>query len=137
MKLFYLFDLFRTRNLVALQILACPVGHLCLSSPSPSKEKKFDIILLPASMVSSKNVRKQWLMLPMMMIMSAQSLAVDPRLLIDFNPNQPKKTNFILSSLWTLLQIGKLLLRNHLPQKIWRSVMNHPQQRPFLLTLHS
>ena len=58
MKLFYLFDLFRTRNLVALQILARPVGPLCLSSLSPSKEKKFDIISLPASMVSSKNVRK-------------------------------------------------------------------------------
>ena len=136
MKLFYLFDLFRTRNLVALQILARLVGHLCLSSPSPSKEKKFDIILLPASMVSSKNVRKQWLMLPMMMIMSAQSLAVDLKLLIDFNPNKPKKANFILSSLCTLLQIGKLPLRIHLPRKIWRSAMNHPQQRPFLSTLH-
>ena len=58
MKLFYLFDLFRTRNLVALQILARPVGLLCLSSLSPSKEKKFDIISLLASMASSKNVRK-------------------------------------------------------------------------------
>ena len=58
MKLFYLFDLFRTRNLVALQILARLVGPLCLSSLSPSKEKKFDSILLPASMASSKNVRK-------------------------------------------------------------------------------
>ena len=58
MKLFYLFDLFRTRNLVALQILACPVGPLCLSSLSPSKEKKFDIISLPASMASSENVQK-------------------------------------------------------------------------------
>ena len=58
MKLFYLFDLFRTKNLVALQILACPVGHLCLSSISPSKEKKFNIISLPASMASRKNVRK-------------------------------------------------------------------------------
>ena len=58
MKLFYLFDLFRTKNLVALQILARPVGPLCLSSLSPSKEKKFDIVSLPASMASSKNVRK-------------------------------------------------------------------------------
>ena len=58
MKLFYLFDLFRTKNLVVLQILARPVGPLYLSSLSPSKEKKFDIILLPASMASSKNVRK-------------------------------------------------------------------------------
>ena len=58
MKLFYLFDLFWTRNLVALQILARPVGPLCLSSLSPSKEKKFDIISLPVSMASSKNVRK-------------------------------------------------------------------------------
>ena len=41
-----------------LQILARPVGPLCLSSLSPSKEKKFDIILLPASMAFSKNVRK-------------------------------------------------------------------------------
>ena len=57
-KLFYLFDLFRTRNLVALQILACPMGHLCLSSLSPSKEKKFDIISVPTSMASSKNVWK-------------------------------------------------------------------------------
>ena len=57
MKLFYLFDLFRTRNLVALQILARPVGLLCLS-PLSSKEKKFDIISLLASMASSKNVRK-------------------------------------------------------------------------------
>ena len=57
MKLFYLFDLFRTRNLVALQILARPVGLLCLSSLSP-KEKKFDIISLLASMASSKIVRK-------------------------------------------------------------------------------
>ena len=46
----------------------------------------------------------------MMMIMSAQSLTVDPRLLIDFNPNQLKKANFILSSFWTFLQIGKLFL---------------------------
>ena len=58
MKLFYLFNLFQTRNLVALQILARPVGHLCLSSLSLSKEKKFNIISLPASMASSKNVRK-------------------------------------------------------------------------------
>ena len=58
MKLFYLFELFRTRNLVALQILARPVGPLCLSSLSPSKEEKFDIISLPALMASSKNVRK-------------------------------------------------------------------------------
>ena len=58
MKLFYLFDLFQTRNLVALQILARPVGPLCLSSLSPSKEKKFNIISLPASMASSKNVQK-------------------------------------------------------------------------------
>ena len=66
MKIFYLFDLFRTRNLVAPQILAHPVGqilarpveYLCLSSLSPSKEKKFDIISLPASMASSKNVQK-------------------------------------------------------------------------------
>ena len=58
MKLFYLFDLFQTRNLVVLRILVCPVGHLCLSFLSPSKEKKFDIILLPASMASSKNVLK-------------------------------------------------------------------------------
>ena len=57
MKLFYLFDLFRTRKLVALQILARPVGHLCLSSHSPSKKEIF-IILLPTSMASSKNVRK-------------------------------------------------------------------------------
>ena len=57
MKLFYLFDLFQTRNLVVLQILACPVGHLCLSSHSPSK-KEILIILLPTSMASSKNVRK-------------------------------------------------------------------------------
>ena len=41
-----------------LQILACPIGHLCLSSISPSKENKFDIILLPASMASSMNVQK-------------------------------------------------------------------------------
>ena len=34
------------------------MGPLYLSSLSPSKEKKFDIILLPASMASSKNVRK-------------------------------------------------------------------------------
>ena len=34
------------------------MGHLYLSSLSPSKEKKFDIILLPTSMASSKNVRK-------------------------------------------------------------------------------
>ena len=127
MKIFYLFDLFRTRNLVAPQILAHPVGqilarpveYLCLSSLSPSKEKKFDIISLL-----------------MMMIMLAQSLAVDPRLLINFNPNLPKKANFILSSLWILLQIGKLPLRIHLSRKIWRSVMNRPQQRPFLSTLH-
>ena len=119
MKLFYLFDLFRTRNLVALQILARPVGPLYLSSLSPSKEKKFDIISLL-----------------MMMIMLAQSLAVDPRLLINFNPYQPKKANFILPSLWTLLQIRKLPLRIHLSRKIWRSVMNRPQQRPFLSTLH-
>ena len=58
MKLFYLFELFRTRNIVALQSLAHPVGHLCLSSLSPSKEKKFDIISLPASIAFSKNVRK-------------------------------------------------------------------------------
>ena len=53
-----MFDLFRTRNLVALQILARLVGPLCFSFLSPSKEKKFDIISLLASMASSKNVRK-------------------------------------------------------------------------------
>ena len=58
MKLFYLFDLFRTEEFSSPQILACPVGHLCLSSLSPSKEKKFDIISLSVSMASSKNVRK-------------------------------------------------------------------------------
>ena len=56
MKLFYLFDLFQTRNLVVLQILARLVEPLCLLSLS--KEKKFDIILLPTSMASSENVRK-------------------------------------------------------------------------------
>ena len=34
------------------------MGHLYLSSISPSKENKFDIILLPALMASSKNVWK-------------------------------------------------------------------------------
>ena len=58
MKLFYLFDLFRTEEFSRLQILARPVGHLCLSPLSPSKEKKFNIISLPASMASSKNVQK-------------------------------------------------------------------------------
>ena len=38
--------------------MACPVGHFCLLSISSSEEKKFDIILLSASMASSKNVRK-------------------------------------------------------------------------------
>ena len=74
----------------------------------------------------------QWLMLPLPMIMSAQSLAVDLKLLINFNPNQPKKASFILSSFWTFLQIRKLPLRIHLSRKIWRSIMNHTQQRPFL-----
>ena len=58
MKQFYLFELFRIRNIAALQILARLVGPLCLSSLSPSKEKKFNIISLPASMASRKNVRK-------------------------------------------------------------------------------
>ena len=58
MKLFYLFDLFRTEEFSSPQILACPMGHLCLSSLSPSKEKKFDTISLSVSMASSKNVRK-------------------------------------------------------------------------------
>ena len=57
MKLFYLFDLFRTEEFSRPQILARPVGHLCLSSHSPS-EKEIFIILLPTSMASSKNVRK-------------------------------------------------------------------------------
>ena len=34
------------------------MGPFCLSSFSPLKEKKFDIILLPTSMISSKNVQK-------------------------------------------------------------------------------
>ena len=38
--------------------MACLVRPFCLLSLSPSKEKKFDIISLPASMASSKNVRK-------------------------------------------------------------------------------
>ena len=38
--------------------MACPVGHFCLLSLSSLEEKKFDIILLLASMASSKNVRK-------------------------------------------------------------------------------
>ena len=56
MKLFYLFDLFQTRNIVALQILARPVGHLCLLSHYPSKKEIF-IILLSTSMASSKNIQ--------------------------------------------------------------------------------
>ena len=58
MKLFYLFDLFQAEKFSRSQILACPVGPFCLSSLSPSKEKKFDIISLPALMAFSKNVRK-------------------------------------------------------------------------------
>ena len=38
-KLFYLFDLFRTEKLSRSQILARPVGPLCLSSHSPFKER--------------------------------------------------------------------------------------------------
>ena len=56
MKLFYLFDLFRTEEFSRPQILARPVGHLCLSSHSPSKKEIF-IILLSTSMASSKNIQ--------------------------------------------------------------------------------
>ena len=56
MKLFYLFDSFWTEEFSRPQILACLVGHLCLSSHSPSKKESF-IILLPTSMASSKNIQ--------------------------------------------------------------------------------
>ena len=56
MKLFYLFDLFRTEKFSCPQILAHPVGPLCLSSHSPSK-KEISIILLLAQMASSKNIQ--------------------------------------------------------------------------------
>ena len=55
MQLFYLFDLFQTKKFSCPQILARPVGPLCLSSPS-SKNEIF-IILLPTSMASSKNIQ--------------------------------------------------------------------------------
>ena len=55
MKLFYLFD-FQTEKFSCPQILACPVGPLCLSSHSPSKKEIF-IILLLAQMASSKNIQ--------------------------------------------------------------------------------
>ena len=56
MKLFYLFVLFQTEKFSRLQILARPVGLLCLSSHSPSKKEIF-IILLPTSMATSKNIQ--------------------------------------------------------------------------------
>ena len=56
MKLFYFFDLFRTEEFSRPQILARPVGHLCLLSHSPSKKEIF-IILLSTSMASSKNIQ--------------------------------------------------------------------------------
>ena len=55
MKLFYLFDLFRTEKFSRPQILARPVGPLYLSSPSPLKKEIF-IILLP-TLSSSKNIQ--------------------------------------------------------------------------------
>ena len=56
MKLFYLFVLFQTEKFSRLQILARPVGLLCLSSHSPSKKEIF-IISLPTSMASIKNIQ--------------------------------------------------------------------------------
>ena len=56
MTLFYLFDLFQIEKFSRPQILARPVGHLCLSSHSPSK-KEIIIILLPISMATSKNIQ--------------------------------------------------------------------------------
>ena len=56
MKLFYLFNSFRTEKFSCPQILAHPVGPLCLSSYSPLK-KEISIILLPTSMASSKNIQ--------------------------------------------------------------------------------
>ena len=58
MKLFYLFDLFRTTKFSHPQILARPMRHLCLSSRSPSKKRKeIFIILLPTSMAYNKNIQ--------------------------------------------------------------------------------
>ena len=56
MTLFYLFDLFLTEKFSHPQILARPVGHLCLSSYSSSKKEIF-IIKLPTSMAFSKNIQ--------------------------------------------------------------------------------
>ena len=56
MKLFYLFDLFRTEEFSRPQILARPVRPLCLSSHYPSK-KEINTILLPTSIAFSKNIQ--------------------------------------------------------------------------------
>ena len=136
MKLFYLFDLFQTINLVLYKFWHTQwdlsTSHLFLLQKKRNSTSFCYQLQWPLARMS----KNQWLMLSVLMIMSAQSLAVDPKLLIDFNPNQPKNASFILPSLWTFLQIGKLPLRIHLSRNIWRLIMNHPQQKPFLPTLH-
>ena len=134
MKLFYLFDLFQIRNLVVYKFWHArwdiSASYLFLLQ----KKRNLTSFCYQLQWPLARMSENQQLMLPLLMIMPAQSLVVDPKLLIDFNPNQPMKAR--LSSLWSFLQIRKLLLRIHLSRKIWRSIMNHPQQKPFLSTLH-
>ena len=84
-----MFDLFQTRNLVVLQILACPVGPFCLSSHSLSKKEIF-IILLPTSLASNKNIQASSIATSIRLGMATTNNRIGA-----INHSQPKANNQI------------------------------------------
>ena len=87
MTLFHLLDLFQTEKFSCLQILARPVGSLCLSSHSPSKKEIF-IILLPAQMASSKNIQASAIATSIRLGTTTTTNCIDA-----INCSQPKANN--------------------------------------------
>ena len=111
MKLFYLFDLFRTEEFSRPQILACPVGPLCLSYHSHSKKEIF-IILLPTSMASSKNIQA-------LIIATSTKLgtATTNNCIGAINHSQPKTHNQLQAQSTKEAKVQTIISLDHLTRK--------------------